>query len=308
MPVLSNVLEAIGGTPLVRLNRLVGDNEAQVLAKLEFLNPSGSIKAGAAYGMITAAEKAGLLNKDSIIVEPTSGNQGIGLAMVAAVKGYRAIIVMPETMSVERRKLVAAFGAEIRLTTAGRNIQETFDVCINEARRMAAVDPRVFIPQQFENPANPAAHRDTTAQEILEQVDGPIDAFVAGIGTGGTLTGVGEVLKKRHPKIRVVAAEPANAAILSGGKIGSHIQQGIGDGLIPKVLNRRIIDEIVQVTDEEAVEMARLLARKEGLLAGVSSGTAAAASLKIARQLGPGKTVVTILPDTGERYLSMDLW
>ncbi|MCL6450751.1 MAG: cysteine synthase A [Acetobacteraceae bacterium] len=306
--VLGSILEAVGETPLVELSRVGGGSRARVLAKVEGLNPSGSIKARSALAMIEAAEREGRLRPGAIIVEPTSGNQGIGLAMVAAVKGYRARLVMPESMSAERRALISAYGAEVVLTPAGRDIQEAIEICIQEARRMAEEDPRVFLPQQFENPANPAVHRETTAREILDQVGGPIHAFVAGVGTGGTLTGVGEALKSAFPGVMVVAVEPTAAPLLSGGKMGTHIQQGIGDGVMPAVLNTKVIDRVITVEDADAAATARELARREGLLVGVSSGSNVWASLVVARELGPGRTVVTVLPDSGERYLSMGLF
>ncbi|MDN5344835.1 MAG: cysteine synthase [Clostridia bacterium] len=303
-----NVLDALGHTPMVKLARIVPPDAASVLVKLENLNLGGSIKSRTAYGMITAAERAGKLRPDSIIVEPTSGNQGIGLAMVGAIKGYKVRIVMPASMSEERRKLIQAYGAEIVLTPVGKDVTETFDICIRTAYQMAAEDPRIFIPQQFENPANPDIHRQTTAREIVEQVEGNIDAFIAGIGTGGTITGIGEVLKEHYPGIKIYAVEPSNAAVLSGGKVSSHQQQGIGDGFIPGVLNREIYDAIICVSDEDALATARLLAREEGLLVGISSGSNVWAALQVAGQLGSGKTVVTILPDTGERYYSTRLF
>ncbi len=303
-----SILDAIGNTPLVHLQRMGRDSPGRILAKVEFLNPSGSIKARSALGMIEAAERAGQLKPGSIVVEATSGNQGIGIAMVAAVKGYRSVVVMPENMSEERQKFMRAYGAEIRLVPAGTNIQEAIQSCLEEVRHMAAEDPRVWVADQFNNPANPEVHRRTTAQEILRQVDGPIDAFVAGVGTGGTLTGVGEVLKEHFPEVKIVAVEPAKAAILSGGPIEHHMQQGIGDGLIPSILNRDIIDEIVVVTDEDAMDTARRLAREEGLFVGVSSGANVWASLEIARRLGKDVTVVTVLPDGGDRYLSTGIF
>ncbi|MCX7781729.1 MAG: cysteine synthase A [Negativicutes bacterium] len=305
---VDNVLAAVGRTPLIYLRRISPAAGAQIFAKLEAVNPGGSIKSRTALGMIEAAEEAGLLRPDSIIVEVTSGNQGIAMAMIGAVKGYKVKIVMPENMSVERRKLIQAYGAEVILTPAGSDIGEAIETALGVAREMAAKDPRIFMPRQFENPANPAIHRRTTAQEILAQLDRPIDALVAGFGTGGTITGIGEVLKEAYPHIRIFAAEPDNAAILAGGKIGHHIQQGIGDGLIPPIMNTGLVDDQILVADADALTMARRLAQAEGLLCGVSSGTNVWASVRVAEMLGPGKTVVTILPDTGERYLSTELF
>jgi cysteine synthase A len=304
----NNILEAVGNTPLVYLGRMSPPGGAAIYAKVECVNPGGSIKTRTALGMIEAAERAGQLKPDSVIVEVTSGNQGIAMAMIGAVKGYKVRIVMPENMSVERQKLIKAYGAEIILTPAGASITEAIESALAVANDMAAKDSRVFLPRQFENVNNPDIHRRTTAQEILAQMDGPVDAFVAGFGTGGTITGIGEVLKKAHPQVRIIAAEPDNAAILAGKPIGHHIQQGIGDGVIPPILNRDIIDDLVLVSDDEACEISRRLAREEGILCGVSSGTNACAAIKIAAQLGPGKSVVTVLPDTGERYLSTCLF
>lgn len=306
--VADSLLEAIGNTPLVRLRRIGAETGAAILVKPEGLNPGGSIKSRTAWWMIERAERAGRLRPDSIIVEPTSGNQGIGIAMVAAIKGYSVRIVMPECMSRERRLLIQAYGAEVVLVPQGRDIAETIDACITTARQMAADDPRVFIPQQFENPDNPEIHRLTTGPEILRATGGQVDAFVAGIGTGGTITGVGEVLRESNPCVRIVAVEPANGAILSRGKVGMHRQEGIGDGLIPPILNRSLITDVMVVEDEDAVATARRLAREEGILAGVSSGANVWAAVEMARRLGSEMTVVTILPDTGERYLSTDLF
>lgn len=303
-----NILDAIGRTPLVCLGRISPDGGASIYAKVECLNPGGSIKTRTALGMIEAAERAGQLKADSIIVEVTSGNQGIAMAMIGAVKGYKVRIIMPENMSVERQKLIRAYGAEIVLTPAGASITEAIEGALAVAHRMAADDKRVFLPRQFENENNPAIHRSTTAQEILAQFDGTIDAFVSGFGTGGTITGIGEILKAANPNMRVVVAEPDKAAILAGGDIGHHVQQGIGDGVIPPILNRDVIDDIVLVSDEDACAASRRLAREEGILSGVSSGTNICAALKVAAKLGPGKSIVTILPDTGERYLSTDLF
>jgi len=294
----------IGLTPIVRLQNIVSGNDADVFAKLEFFNPGGSIKDRIALKMIEDAERKGLLKKDSIILEPTSGNTGIGLALVGASKGYKVVLVMPETMSIERRKLLKALGAEIILTPGVKGMKGAIDK-VNE---MVAENRNFFVPQQFENPSNPQAHRETTAEEILQQMNGDIDAFVSGVGTGGTITGVGEVLKLRIKNVKVIAVEPASSPVLSGGKPGPHKIQGIGAGFIPKILNRDIIDGIIQVTDMEAMKTSRLLAKKEGILAGISSGAALFAALKVAKELGKGKKVVVILPDTGERYLSTELF
>lgn len=306
--IYNNVLEAIGYTPMIRLNHMNRPDSAQVLVKFEGLNVGGSIKTRTAFNMIDVAEKQGLLSKDTIIVEPTSGNQGIGLALVGAVKGYRTIIIMPDSVSEERRKLVQHYGAEVRLIHDAGNIGDCINECLQTALNMAKADPHVFVPQQFENQANPMVHRHHTGLEILEQVAGPIDGFCSGIGTGGTITGIGEVLKALNPDIRIWAVEPENAAILAGGTIGTHLQMGIGDGLIPAILNQRIYDDIYVVTDQEAIRTAKDLASKEGLMCGISSGTNVAAALRMAQQLGRGKTVVTVLPDTAERYFSTPLF
>ena len=306
--IYNDVLEAIGHTPMIRLNRMADPDAAEVLVKFEGLNVGGSIKTRTAYNMICQAEKEGLINENTIIVEPTSGNQGIGLALVGAVRGYRTIIIMPDSVSEERRMLVNHYGAEVRLIHDAGNIGDCIDECLQTALRMAAEDPRVFVPQQFENPANPMAHRHHTGLEILEQVAGPIHGFCSGIGTGGTITGIGEVLKAQYPDIEIWAVEPENAAILAGGNIGTHLQMGIGDGVIPAILNRQIYEYIYIVSDEEAIETAKDLARKEGILCGISSGTNVAAALKLAKKLGKGKTVVTVLPDTAERYFSTPLF
>lgn len=306
--IYANILESIGHTPLVRLNRMVGPDSAEVFVKVEALNVGGSIKTRTAYNMIEDAERRGLLTPDSIIVEPTSGNQGIGLALVGAVKGYRVVIVMPDSVSAERRLLMRHYGAEVKLVHDAGNIGDCIQECIAIARKMAEEDPKVFVPEQFSNPANPEAHRHHTALEILEQAARPIDGFCSGIGTGGTLSGIGEVLKAQNPNIRIWAVEPENAAILAGGTVGTHLQMGIGDGLIPDNLNTRIYDHIYIVSDEEALQTSRDLARKEGLMVGISSGTNVAAALRLAHHLGPGKTVVTILPDTAERYFSTPLF
>ncbi len=306
--IYDNVLAAVGHTPVIKLNRMVGPDSADVLVKFEGLNVGGSIKTRTAYNMILDAEKKGLINEDTIIVEPTSGNQGIGLALVGAVRGYKTIIIMPDSVSEERRKIVKHYGAEVRLIHDEGNIGKCIDECQKLAMKMAAEDSRVFVPQQFENEANPMAHRHHTALEIMEQVEGEIHGFCSGIGTGGTITGIGEVLKAQNPDIEIWAVEPENAAILAGGDIGTHLQMGIGDGLIPPILNRQIFDEIYIVTDEEAITTAQNLARLEGLMCGISSGTNVAAALKLAKKLGKGKTVVTVLPDTAERYFSTPLF
>ena len=306
--IYDNILEAMGSTPIVKLNHMVPEDSARILVKFEGLNVGGSIKTRTAYNMICDAEKRGVINKDTVIVEPTSGNQGIGLALVGAVKGYKTIIIMPDSVSEERRKLINHYGAELILIHDDDNIGECIDECVNTALRMAEEDPNVFVPQQFENPANPEVHRLYTAKEILAQVDGPIHGFCSGVGTGGTITGIGEVLKDANPDIEIWAVEPEHAAILSGGSIGSHLQMGIGDGVIPDILNLDIYSDIYIVKDEEALQTARDLAAKEGLMCGISSGTNVAAALQLARKLGPGKTVVTVLPDTAERYFSTPLF
>lgn len=306
--IYNNILEAIGHTPIIRLNRLNEEDSAEVLVKFEGLNVGGSIKTRTAYNMICEAEKKGLIHKDTIIVEPTSGNQGIGLALIGAVKGYRTIIIMPDSVSEERRKLVKHYGAEVILIHDAGNIGECIEECLNTALKMAEENENVFVPQQFENPANPKAHRHHTALEILEQVAGPIDGFCSGIGTGGTITGIGEVLKAQNPEIKIWAVEPENAAILAGGNIGTHLQMGIGDGVIPAILNQNIYDDICVITDEEAIQTAKALASEEGIMCGISSGTNVCAALKMAKILGKGKTVVTVLPDTAERYFSTPLF
>ena len=303
-----NILEAMGHTPLIRLNRMTEEGSAQILVKFEGLNVGGSIKTRTAYNMIKDAEEKGLIKEDTIIVEPTSGNQGIGLALVGAVRGYKTRIIMPDSVSEERRKLMKHYGAEVVLIHDAGNIGECIEECLNTALKMAGEDPRVFVPQQFENPANPAVHRNQTAEEILEQAEGPNHAFSSGIGTGGTITGIGEVLKEKNPDMEIWAVEPEHAAILSGGSIGTHLQMGIGDGLIPEILNTGIYDDICIVSDDEAIQTSRDLASKEGIMCGISSGTNVAAAIKLARKLGEGKTVVTILPDTAERYFSTPLY
>lgn len=306
--VYNNILDAMGHTPIVRLNHMAPENAAEILVKFEGLNVGGSIKTRTAYNMICDAEARGVLKPDSIIVEPTSGNQGIGLALIGAVKGYRTIIIMPDSVSEERRKLVRHYGAEVIIIHDAGDIGACIQECLDTALRMAKEDAKVFVPQQFENPANPMVHRHHTGIEILAQVEGPIDGFCSGIGTGGTITGIGEVLKAQNPGMTIWAVEPEHAAILSGGSIGTHIQMGIGDGVIPAILNREIYDDIYIVTDGEALQTAKDLARKEGLMCGISSGTNVAAAIQLAKKLGPGKRVVTVLPDTAERYFSTPLF
>lgn len=306
--ICNNILEAMGGTPIIRLNHMAGPEDAQILVKFEGLNVGGSIKTRTAFNMIRDAEEKGLINKDTIIVEPTSGNQGIGLALVGAVRGYKVKIIMPDSVSEERRLLVKHYGAEVILIHDAGNIGECIEQCLELALKMKAEDPNVFVPQQFENPANPAIQRSATGAEILEQVGGPIHGFCSGIGTGGTITGIGETLKMANPDIIIWAAEPENAAILSGGSIGTHVQMGIGDGVIPAILNQQIYDDVCIIKDEEAIKASKDLAAKEGIMCGISSGTNVAAALKLARKLGKGKTVVTVLPDTAERYFSTPLF
>lgn len=298
---VNNVLELICDTPMVRLNRMVEKDSAVVYAKLEQFNPGGSVKDRICLSMITEAEKQGLLKPGSTIIEPTSGNTGIGLAMVGAVKGYRIILTMPETMSLERIYILKSFGAEVVLTSGIDGMAGA----IKKAEELLKNTPNSFMPQQFKNPANPKIHRDTTAKEILEALGNTIDAFVAGVGTGGTITGVGEALKDIAPSIKIIAVEPETSAVLSGGKPGPHKIQGIGAGFIPEVLNRKVIDEIIKVSDNDAYKTSQRLSKEEGLFVGISSGAAAFAAIKIAKDLGKGKTVVTVLADTGERYFSM---
>ena len=289
-------------------NKMVPENAARVLVKYEGLNVGGSIKTRTAYNMILKAKEDGVLKDDSIIVEPTSGNQGIGLALIGAVMGYKTVIIMPDSVSCERRLLVKHYGAEVILIKDEGNIGECMDKCLQTALDMAKENPLVYIPQQFENPNNPLVHKHHTGLEILEQVAGPIDGFCSGIGTGGTISGIGETLKAQNPNIEIWAVEPENAAILAGGNIGTHLQMGIGDGIIPKNLNKQIYSDIYIVTDEEAIQTAKDLASKEGLMCGISSGTNVAAAISLAKKLGPGKTVVTVLPDTAERYFSTPLF
>ena len=306
--ICQNILEAMGNTPIIRLNHMTGPDDAEVLVKFEGLNVGGSIKTRTAYNMICDAEQKGLIHQDTVIVEPTSGNQGIGLALVGAVRGYKVKIIMPDSVSEERRLLVRQYGAEVVLVHDAGNIGLCIEECLQLALKMKAEDPNVFVPQQFENPANPAIQRSATAAEILEQVGGPIDGFCSGIGTGGTITGIGEVLKAANPTMTIWAVEPENAAILSGGSIGTHVQMGIGDGIIPAILNQNIYDDVCIVKDEEALQASKDLAAKEGILCGISSGTNVAAAIRLARKLGRGKRVVTVLPDTAERYFSTPLF
>lgn len=306
--ICNNVLEAIGETPIIRLNHMADENSAEILVKFEGLNVGGSIKTRTAYNMILAAEKEGKINKDTIIVEPTSGNQGIGLALVGAVRGYKTVIIMPDSVSEERRKLVRHYGAEVKLVHDAGNIGKCIDECLQLALKMQEENENVFVPQQFENPANVEIQRNVTGTEILKQVGKPIHGFCSGIGTGGTITGIGETLKEANPDIEIWAVEPEHAAILSGGSIGTHIQMGIGDGLIPPILNTEIYSDICIVKDEEALNASKDLASKEGILCGISSGTNVAAAIRLAKKLGKGKTVVTVLPDTAERYFSTPLF
>ena len=307
--VYNNILEAVGNTPLIKLNHIVPEGAADVLVKNEGLDVGGSIKTRTALNMIEHAEKDGKLNKNSIIVEPTSGNQGIGLALIGAVKGYRTIIIMPDSVSHERSMLVKHYGAEVILIHDDGDIGKAIENCRLKAEEIAASDPNVFIPQQFENPANTEAQYAYTAKELLEAVDGRvIDGFCSGIGTGGTITGIGHALKEANPSTVIWAAEPENAAILSGGSIGTHVQMGIGDGLIPGILDTTVYDDICIITDDEALDTSRRLAREEGMMCGISSGTNVACAIKLAMKLGPGKTVVTVLPDTAERYFSTPLF
>lgn len=307
--IYNNILGAIGNTPVVRLsNKMNPEESAEVLVKFEGLNVGGSIKTRTAYNMIIDAEKRGVLKEGMTIVEPTSGNQGIGLSLVGAVLGYKVKIIMPDSVSEERRKLVRHYGAEVILVHDDGNIGECIDNCLKTAIKMRDGDKNVFVPQQFENEANPDVHRDKTGMEIIEQVGKKIDGFCSGVGTGGTITGIGEVLKKYNPEITVWAVEPENAAILAGGSIGTHLQMGIGDGVIPPVLNKEIYSDICIVSDKEAIETSRNLARFEGLMCGITSGTNVCAALKLAKKLGKGKTVLTVLPDTAERYFSTPLF
>jgi cysteine synthase A len=305
MKIANNVTDLVGNTPLVRLNRVTEGVKAEVVAKLEFYNPAHSVKDRIGVAMIDAAEKAGLITKDSIIIEPTSGNTGIALAMVAAARGYKLILTMPETMSKERRMLLRAYGAELILTSG----PEGMDGAIRKAEEIAASDPKYFIPQQFKNPANPEIHRKTTAEEIWRDTDGKVDFLISGVGTGGTITGIGEVLKSRKPSFKAVAVEPDDSPVLSGGKKGPHPLQGIGAGFVPDVLNTKVYDEIIRVKGEDAFRMARRMAREEGLLVGISSGAATWAALQVAnRKENEGRLIVVIIPSFGERYLSTPLF
>ncbi|MBR5444481.1 MAG: cysteine synthase A [Clostridia bacterium] len=306
--IYNTILDALGNTPMIRLNRMADPESAEILVKFEGLNVGGSIKTRTAYNMIRAAEEEGKINPDTIIVEPTSGNQGIGLALVGAVRGYKTIIIMPDSVSEERRKLVKHYGADVILIHDDGNIGACIEECLETALRMQREDPRVFVPQQFENPNNVAVQRDVTGREILEQVNAPIHGFCSGIGTGGTITGIGETLKAANPDMEIWAVEPEHAAILSGGSIGTHVQMGIGDGIIPAILNQKIIDDICIIKDEEAIETSQKLASMEGIMCGISSGTNVAAAMKLAKKMGKGKTVVTVLPDTAERYFSTPLF
>ncbi len=306
--ICNNILDALGNTPIIRLSNMVDSDSAEILVKFEGLNVGGSIKTRTAYNMIKKAEEQGILNKNSVIVEPTSGNQGIGLALVGAVRGYKTIIIMPDSVSEERRKLVKHYGAEVILVHDAGNIGLCIEECLNLALKMKTENPNVFVPQQFENPANPDIQREQTGMEIINQVNKPIHGFCSGIGTGGTITGIGETLKKYNPDMTIWAVEPEDAAILSGGSIGTHIQMGIGDGIIPEILNQNIYDDICIVKDDEAINTAKDLAKKEGIMCGISSGTNVAAAIKLAKKLGKGKTVVTVLPDTAERYFSTPLF
>lgn len=299
--IYENIIETIGNTPLVKINKIAGDSKAIILAKIESFNPLSSVKDRIGIAMIEEAEKEGKINKDTVIIEPTSGNTGVSLAFVCATKGYKLILTMPETMSIERRQLLKIFGAELVLTEGAKGMRGA----VEKANELAAATKNSFVPQQFNNPANPEIHRKTTAVEILNDTDGKVDIFVAGVGTGGTITGVGEVLKKQHPDVKVVAVEPEASAILSGEMPGPHKIQGIGAGFIPEILNINVIDEIIKVSNEDAGEIARRLAKEEGILAGISSGAALWAAIEIGkRKENEGKTIVVILPDSGERYLS----
>ena len=306
--ICNTILEAMGNTPIIRLQHMTNPEDAEILVKFEGLNVGGSIKTRTAFNMILDAERKGLLHENTVIVEPTSGNQGIGLALVGAVRGYKVKIIMPDSVSEERRKLVEHYGAEVILVHDNGNIGLCIEECLALALKLKAEDPNVFVPQQFENPANPAIQRSGTGMEILEQVNGPIHGFCSGIGTGGTITGIGETLKAKNPDITIWAVEPENAAILSGGSIGTHVQMGIGDGVIPAILNQNIYDDVCIVKDEEALKTSKELASKEGIMCGISSGTNVAAALRLAKKLGRGKTVVTVLPDTAERYFSTPLF
>lgn len=306
--ICNTILDALGNTPIIRLQHMTGEEDAEILVKFEGLNVGGSIKTRTAYNMILDAERRGLINKDTVIVEPTSGNQGIGLALVGAVRGYKVKIIMPDSVSEERRKLVNHYGAEVILVHDNGNIGLCIEECLSLALKMQSENANVFVPQQFENLANPEIQRLSTGVEILNQVGHEIHGFCSGIGTGGTITGIGETLKAKNPDMTIWAVEPENAAILSGGSIGTHVQMGIGDGLIPPILNCDIYDDVCIITDEEALQTSKDLAAKEGIMCGISSGTNVAAAMKLAKKLGRGKTVVTVLPDTAERYFSTPLF
>lgn len=306
--ICNTILDAMGNTPIIRLQHMTGPDDAEILVKFEGLNVGGSIKTRTAYNMIRDAEEKGVIGPDTIIVEPTSGNQGIGLSLVGAVRGYKVKIIMPDSVSEERRKLVEHYGAEVILVHDAGNIGLCIEECLDIALKMKAENSNVFVPQQFENPANPEIQRLGTAREILEQVGKPIHGFCSGIGTGGTITGIGEVLKEANPDMTIWAVEPENAAILSGGSIGTHVQMGIGDGVIPEILNQNIYDDVCIVKDEEALQASKDLASKEGIMCGISSGTNVAAAIRLAKKLGKGKSVVTVLPDTAERYFSTPLF
>ncbi|MBQ8600339.1 MAG: cysteine synthase A [Clostridia bacterium] len=306
--ICNSILDAMGNTPVIRLQHMGDPDGAEILVKFEGLNVGGSIKTRTAFNMVRDAEEKGLLKSDSVIVEPTSGNQGIGLALVGAVRGYRVKIIMPDSVSEERRKLVEHYGAEVILVHDAGNIGACIEECLEIALKMKNDDPKVFVPQQFENPANAQIQRSQTGVEILEQVGKPIHGFCSGIGTGGTITGIGEALKAKNPDMTIWAVEPENAAILSGGSIGTHIQMGIGDGVIPAILNQEIFDDVCIIRDEEALQTSKDLAAKEGIMCGISSGTNVAAAIKLAKKLGKGRTVVTVLPDTAERYFSTPLF
>ncbi len=306
--IYNTILDAVGNTPLIRLNHIGGGSDAEILVKFEAVNVGASIKTRTALGMIEAAEKEGKITKDTVIVEPTSGNQGIGLALVSAVKGYRAIIIMPDSVSEERRKLICQYGAEVKLVHDEGDIGQCIRTCMETAEKMKRENKNVFVPQQFENDNNVRVHYEQTGKEILRQAEKKIDGFCSGIGTGGTITGIGKALKEANPDILIWAVEPEKAAVLSGYEVKSHLQMGIGDGIIPEILDRNIYDDIMIVTDEEAIRQAKELARKEGLLCGISGGTNVVAARRLAQKLGKGKTVVTILPDTAERYFSTPLF
>lgn len=306
--ICNNILEAMGNTPIIKLQHMTGPDDADILVKFEGLNVGGSIKTRTAYNMIKDAMDRGLINENTIIVEPTSGNQGIGLALVGAVLGLKVKIIMPDSVSEERRLLVEHYGAEVILVHDAGNIGDCIEECLNIALTMKAENNNVFVPQQFENPANPEIQRKGTGREILDQVGKEIHGFCSGIGTGGTITGIGETLKAENPDMLIWAVEPENAAILSGGSIGTHVQMGIGDGLIPAILNTKIYDDVCIVKDEEALQASKDLASKEGIMCGISSGTNVAAAMRMAKILGKGKTIVTVLPDTAERYFSTPLF